>query len=141
MESILSKILQAEGAPPPAEVPDLTARKDAAEQASEAGCIGWRDESGERAEVIELRTKSGAVAALLYSWIDFAEFDPSAGITIHARGSKVAIRGRNLNREAESRTGLFRGIIHRQVSFVRESQRCEELTASESSVFIESIAW
>ena len=49
--------------------------------------------------MLELRKKTGNILAASYSWIEKVKFDPSKGITLHAQGQKIRIRGRNLNGE------------------------------------------
>lgn len=105
------------------------------------GCYGWRNSPYDGADVLELIQKTGHVAALPYAWIEFAEFNPSEGITLHARGSKVTIRGRNLNKETRPQVRLFEGIVARRVAWVREAERSEDLAAVEAATVVAAITW
>lgn len=138
-ESPLANILRGAAFPPQAE------RTDHADPAggvvNDLGCYGWIEGPRERAESLELQLKTGRIAALPYAWIDFAEFDPSEGITLHARGGEITIRGRNLNKETRPGVRLFQGIAARRVPWVRESERADDLAADQGATIVEWINW
>lgn len=113
---------------------------DSARPDSDLSC-GWLDDGRERADTLILHLKTGAIGALPYGWIDFAEFEPSTGIILHARGRKVTIRGRNLNRELPVGRKLFQGIVDRRVTWIKEADRTDDLEADEAVTVVESINW
>ena len=138
-ESPLANILRGAAIPPQAE---RTGLDDARGSIVDGlGCFGWLGSARDRAEALELQLKTGRIAALPYAWIDFAEFDPSEGITLHARGSEITIRGRNLNKEVRPGVRLFQGIAARRVPWVRESERGEDLLADQGATVVEWINW
>jgi hypothetical protein len=61
---------------------------------------GLRD----RAEMLELRKKTGNVRAVGYSWIGRVDYDPSAGIILWVGEEKIYIKGRHLNRAGPIRS-------------------------------------
>lgn len=75
----------------------------------------------ERATMLELRKKDGNITAIGYAWIEKIEFDPSEGITIHALGQQVKIKGRNLNAEVRPGVSLFQGLTRHRVPWIQES--------------------
>lgn len=104
------------------------------------GAFGWLRGTRERALMLELRKRDGAVTAIGYAWIERVEWDPSAGITLHALGRTFRITGRNLNAEARPHIRLFAGITRHKVPWVQEADRATILAADERAVVVESIA-
>lgn len=94
-----------------------------AEGTDDFGAFGWLRGTKERAVMLELRKKTGAILAVGYSWIEFIEFDPSDGITLWIPGRKVRIQGRNLNMPADPErpnVRLFEGLTRHRVPWVQE---------------------
>lgn len=130
---------------------DSTATRDAAHAmhrddaagatGSDLGCFGWMMGPRDRAEMLELRLKSGNIGAIPYGWIEFATFDPSEGIILEARGMTIRIRGRHLNAEVRPSIRLFEGITRHCVPWIREADRQECMEAPESATVIEAIEW
>ena len=110
---------------------------------SESGCVsfGWVNSDRERADMLQFRLKSGTIGALSYGWVEWCEFEPSTGITLEARGMTFRIIGRNLNEETDRGAGLFEGIAHRLVTWVRESDRSESMEVPDSGTVVDSITW
>lgn len=105
------------------------------------GCFGWLRGASERAVMLELRKRNGNIRAVGYGWLERADFDPSVGITLEFAGSRVAIRGRNLNTEVRAGVRLFEGITRHRVTFIQESPRPEFLKGDESACIAEVIIW
>ncbi len=91
--------------------------------------------------MLELRKKSGNLTAIPYSWIERVDFNPTVGITLHAQGEEIHIKGRNLNSEARPNVRLFQGITQHRVTWVREANRRRDLNVSEYITVIEEISW
>lgn len=120
-------------------------RKPASEPAAESdgaedlGSFGWLRGVRDRAVMLELRLKNGNVTAIGYAWIERVEFDPSDGITLHALGKEIRIKGRNLNAEARPTVRLFDGIVRHRVPWLRQSGDAEATQAGDSSTVIDTI--
>jgi hypothetical protein len=103
--------------------------------------FGWLRGVRDRAVVLELRKKDGHILAITYSWIERFEFEPSEGITLHAGGQKILIRGRNLNAEVRPNLRLFTGLCRHRVPWVFEADRPTQLKAAQAATVIEQIEW
>ena len=134
MDSILQKYTRS------GEVMDLPSAADT-ETADDVGAFGWLRGVRERGAMIELRKKTGNILAIPYGWIERAEFDPSEGITLHANGQKIIIKGRNLNSEIPRQIRLFEGVTRHRVLWIQESDQSASLQASKDATVIEQIQW
>lgn len=105
------------------------------------GSMGWLRGIRDRALMLELRKKSGNIVAVGYGWIEKVEYDPSEGITLHALGQKIRIRGRNLNREVRPTIRLFEGLCRHRIPWIQETDHAALLKAEKSATVIESIEW
>src|SRR5258707_872219 len=85
------------------------------------GSFGWLRGIRERAIMLELRRRDGSIAALGYSWLERAEFDPSDGIVLYFGGRTVKIAGQNLNAESRPNVRLFSGIVRQRVPWIQEA--------------------
>jgi hypothetical protein len=112
-----------------------------AEGTEDLGAFGFLRGTSDRAEMLELRQKTGNIRAIGYGWIQKVDFDPSAGLTLYAGDEKIRIRGRNLNGIARQQTSLLGGIIRHRVPWVSESDQSTTLQADKSDVVVESIEW
>lgn len=107
------------------------------------GAFGWLRGVKERAVMLELRKKTGAILAVGYAWIEFVEYDPSDGITLWIPGRKVRIQGRNLNAPADPdrpHVRLFEGLTRHRVPWVREGERTSVIQRSDTNVVVDQIA-
>lgn len=104
------------------------------------GCFGWLRGTGERAQMLELRKRSGNILAVGYGWLERALFDPSEGIELHLAGHVIRIRGQRLNSEVRPGARLFEGITWQRVRWIRESERDAALGDVPGTV-VESIEW
>jgi hypothetical protein len=95
----------------------------------------------DRAEMLELRKKTGNIRAIAYGWIQKIDFDPSDGLTLHAGDETVRIKGRNLNAVARQQISLLGGIFRHRVPWISESDQSTTLQADKNSVVVESIEW
>lgn len=93
---------------------DLDAEED-------CGCFGWLRGARDRSVMLELRKRDGNIQALGYSWMERVEYDPSVGITLHALGRSIRIKGRNLNTIQSGGVRLFDGIIRHRVTWIQEA--------------------
>lgn len=122
--SVLDKYVTAE----PAEEDDSPEAN--ATDESEVRPFGWLRGTRDRALMLVLRKRDGNILAFAYSRLEFAEYDPTEGITLHFGNRLVRITGRNLNGECGEAEKLFEGITRNRVPYVRESPRdaveCEE---------------
>jgi hypothetical protein len=110
-----------------------------AEGTEDLGAFGLLRGRTDRAEMLELRKKTGNIRAIGYGWIQKVDFDPSAGITLHAGEEKIRIKGRNLNVVARQQTSLLGGIIRHRVPWIAESDQSTVLQADKNSLVVESI--
>jgi hypothetical protein len=122
---------------------------DGAEQGKESdadgtedlGAFGFLRGTSDRAEMLELRKKTGNIRAIGYGWIQKVDFDPSAGLTLYAGDETIRIKGRNLNAVARQQTSLLGGIIRHRVPWISESDQSAMLQADKSTVVVEAIEW
>jgi hypothetical protein len=112
-----------------------------AEGAEDLGVFGLLRGTRDRAEMLELRKKTGNIRAIGYGWIHKVDFDPSGGITLHAGDETIKIKGRNLNVVARQQISLLGGIIRHRVPWICESDHSTTLQADESAVLVEAIEW
>jgi hypothetical protein len=105
------------------------------------GAFGFLRGTSDRAEMLELRKKTGDIRAIGYGWIEKVDFDPSAGITLYAGDEKIRIKGRNLNAIAHQQVSLLGGIIRHRVPWISESDQSKTLQAEKSHVVVEAIEW
>jgi hypothetical protein len=118
-----------------------TAATSDAEGTEDLGAFGFLRGTSDRAEMLELRKKTGNIRAIGYGWIQKVDFDPSAGLTLYAGDEKIRIRGRNLNGIARQQTSLLGGIIRHRVPWIVESDQSATLQADKSAVVVEAIEW
>jgi hypothetical protein len=111
------------------------------EGTEDLGAFGFLRGRTDRAEMLELRKKTGNIRAIAYSWIQKVDFDPSAGITIHAGDEKIVIKGRNLNALGREQISLLGGVIRHRVPWISESDQSGTLQAEKTSVVVEAIEW
>lgn len=112
-----------------------------ADGTEDLGSFGWLRGPRERAVMLELRKKTGNILAVGYGWLDRVEFDPSDGITLHAGGQRIRIKGRNLNAEARPQVRLFQGITKNRVPWVEEADQAAAFQADGRAVIVEAIEW
>jgi len=112
---------------------------DEVENADDLGAFGWLRGVHERAIMLELRMANGNVVAIGYSWLEKVVFDPSEGITLHAGGQKIKIKGRNLNGEVRPNVRLFRGITRHKVPWVQEADERAAMHATRGATVVEAI--
>jgi hypothetical protein len=105
------------------ERPDAPEPDALADAADDLGCFGHLRGQRDRAIMLELRRRTGDVLAIAYGYIDRIAFDPSEGITIHAGGQSIRIRGTNLNAEVRPNVRLFEGLLRHRIAWVRESRQ------------------
>jgi hypothetical protein len=112
-----------------------------AEGTEDLGAFGFLRGTSDRAEMLELRKKTGNIRAIGYGWIQKVDFDPSAGLTLYAGDETIRIKGRNLNAVARQQTSLLGGIIRHRVPWISESDQSAMLQADKSTVVVEAIEW
>jgi hypothetical protein len=117
-----------------------SAATDEAETADDLGAFGWL-RGRERAIMLELRKSNGNIVAIGYSWLERVEFDPTEGITLHAAGQRIRIRGRNLNGEVRPNVRLFRGITRHRVAWIQEADGPAAMQAGKTVIVIDKIVW
>lgn len=105
------------------------------------GAFGWLRGARDRAVMLELRKKDGNVLAVGYAWLERAEFDPSIGITLHAGGKTVSIKGRNLNAELKPNLRLFQGLTRHRVPWVQEADAPTVIEFDGRGTLVERIDW
>jgi hypothetical protein len=124
--------------------PNGGAEFDDSEVADNFGAFGWLRGAKERAVMLELRKKTGAILAVGYSWIEFIEYEPSDGITLWIPGRKVRLQGRNLNAPASAdrpHVRLFEGLTRHRVPWVAVQEGLVGELAHDKKVTIERIDW
>jgi hypothetical protein len=129
----VERLLQKHQPAPAAESADLETEED-------QGAYGIVRAPRERALMVELRKKDGTIMAVPYAMIEQLRFSPSNGITIHACGRELQIRGRNLNPTTSSRLGLFSGLCRHRVAWILESSRSASQAGGESAAQVEAIS-
>lgn len=112
-----------------------------AEGTEDLGAFGFLRGRTDRAEMLELRKKTGNIRAIPYGWIQKVDFDPSAGLTIYAGEEKIVIKGRNLNAIARQQTTLLGGIVRHRIPWISESDQSTTLQADKNAVIVEAIDW
>jgi hypothetical protein len=113
--------------------------QEEAEVTEDLVSFGWLRGIRDRALSLELRMKTGNIVAIGYSYIEKLEFDPSEGITLHALGQKIRIKGRNLNAEIRQSFRLFEGICRHRVPWVKEADEPAEMRADSNATVVEQI--
>ena len=120
-----------------------TRKSDDSGEATEAdedlGSFGWLRGMRERSVMLELRHKDGNITAIGYAYIEKMEFDPSAGITLHALGKEIKIQGRNLNTEVPPNVRLFQGLTKHRVPWIQAADEPARQDTSPVSTIIERI--
>ena len=112
---------------------------DATEADEDLGSFGWLRGMRERATMLELRHKDGNITAIGYAYIEKMEFDPSAGITLHALGKVIRITGRHLNTELRPNVRLFQGLTKHRVPWIQAADEPARLDASPVNTIVERI--
>ncbi|HEY1685913.1 MAG TPA: hypothetical protein VGG19_14205 [Tepidisphaeraceae bacterium] len=112
-----------------------------AEGTENLGAFGFLRGSRDRAEMLELRKKTGNLRAIGFGWIQKIDFDPSSGITLYVVDETIKIKGRNLNAIARQQISLLGGIIRHRVPWIAESDQSTILQADKSDVVVETIEW
>jgi hypothetical protein len=111
------------------------------ETADDLGAFGWMRGVKDFARMIELRKRDGNILAVGYGYLDHAAFNPSEGITLSVAGRTIKIKGRNLNAEVRPTVRLFEGITRHRVSWIREADQQESMTADDETTVIDAITW
>ncbi|HEY4364930.1 MAG TPA: hypothetical protein VGN17_28455 [Bryobacteraceae bacterium] len=132
----LDKYLRRSSDPSPDQSPP-----EEAELTDDLGAFGFVRGTRDRAVCLELRRKTGNILAIGYGWIERFEFDPSEGITIHALGRQVCIRGRNLNAEVRPNIRLFESLTRHKASWVQEADEPTLVSSKSESTIVETIEW
>jgi hypothetical protein len=112
-----------------------------AEGIDDLGAFGFLRGTSDRAEMLELRKKTGNIRAIGYGWIQKVDFDPSAGLTLYVGDEKIRIRGRNLNVVAHQQSSLLGGITRHRVPWICESDQSKILQADNAMLVVEAIDW
>jgi hypothetical protein len=103
--------------------------------------FGFLRGARDRAEMLELRQKTGNIRAIGYGWIQKVDFDPSSGITLFVGDETIRIKGRNLNALGGPQISLLGGIIRHRVPWIAEADQSTALQADKNSVVVEKIEW
>jgi hypothetical protein len=122
------------------ESPEAAGCSDA-EGTEDLGTFGFLRGSRDRAEMLELRKRTGNIRAISFSWIQKVDYDPSSGITLFAGDEKIRIKGRNLNQVARQQTSLLGGIIRHRIPWISESDQSTTMQADKNAVVVEMIEW
>lgn len=101
--------------------------------------FGFLRGSKDRAQMFEIRYRTGKLEALTYSWLDHAIFDPSEGIVLHFSRKKVLLVGRNLNSEVRPNLRLFDAILRHRVPWIQEADDPTILSAPKGALVIEKV--
>ena len=112
-----------------------------AEGTENRGAFGLLRGTRDRAEMLELRKKTGNIRAVGYGWIEKVDFDPSDGITLYLGEETIRIKGRNLNMIADEKPSMLGGIVRHRVPWIAEADQSTMLKADKISVLVESIEW
>ncbi len=104
----------------------------------DCGAFGQLRGIQSRATMLELRRKDGTIRAIGYGWLERIEYDPDEGITIHAAGQVIRIKGRNLNFHTKS---LYQSLVRHKAVWIQESTRAETMSASEPQSLVAAIEW
>lgn len=89
--------------------------------------------------MLELRRKDGSITAIGYGWLEQTDYDPTAGITLWARGRKIELKGRHLNAEIRPFVRLFEGIVRHRVTWIREANLHELIETRDGGPVIDEI--
>lgn len=119
-------------APDPDELAQVEVNTDA---------FGWMRGLTARAIMLELRRRDGRVMAVGYGWIERVEYDPAAGIGLHALGKVFLIKGRCLNTPQPGGVALLAGILRHRITWIQEAQESDRLRGGPHGVLIERIEW
>jgi hypothetical protein len=109
------------------------------EEPADLGAFGWLRGVRDRAIMLELRRKDGSILARPYAWLEAADYDPSAGITLRFGAEKFKITGRNLNADARPNIRLYAGIVRHRVPWIQEADRPMAMGAARETVVIEAV--
>ena len=112
---------------------------DATEADDDLGSFGWLRGMRERSVMLELRHKDGNITAIGYAYIEKMDFDPSAGITLHALGKVIRIQGRHLNTELRPNVRLFQGLTKHRVPWIQAADEPARQDTSPVSTIVERI--
>jgi hypothetical protein len=112
-----------------------------AEGTEDLGAFGFLRGTRDKAEMLELRKKTGDIRAIGYGWIEKVDYDPSGNIILYAGDEKIKIKGRNLNVVARQQVSLLGGIVRHRVPWIVESDQRETLQADKNTVVVEAIEW
>lgn len=137
--SMYDKVFQKQPAQPRASTGEADQVAADADATDDLGSFGFLRGVRERAVSLELRKKNGNIVAIPYGWIEKLEFDPSDGITLHAGGQKIRIKGRNLNAAIRPTVRLFEGIARHRVAWIQEADEPTRLEADKHTTVIDSI--
>jgi hypothetical protein len=110
-------------------------------EADNLGGFGFLRGTRDRAEMLELRKKTGDIRAIGYAWIQKVDFDPSGMITLFVGDETIRIKGRNLNAVASQQMSLLGGILRHRVPWIGEADQSAALQADNNSVVVETIEW
>jgi hypothetical protein len=105
------------------------------------GAFGWLRGPRERAAMLELRKKDGAIVAVAYGFINRVEFNPGEGIILRCGQDAIRIKGRRLNAEVRPQIRLFQGITRHRVPWIQEADPASLLRADKNAVIVEFIEW
>jgi hypothetical protein len=120
---------------------DTTSSSDA-EGTESLAAFGLLRGTHHRAEMLELRKKTGDIRAIGYAWIQKVDFDPSGTITLFFAGDEtIRIKGRNLNAVASQQMSLLGGILRHRVPFICEADQSTALQSDNHSIVVEAIEW
>jgi hypothetical protein len=111
------------------------------EEIEDLGSFGLLRGSKERAVSLELRKKDGNIPALPYHCIEYFDFDPSVGMTIHALGREFKISGHNLNAMVRPHITLFNCLVRQRVPWKCEASHDRHFRNAEDAVYIRAITW
>jgi hypothetical protein len=131
MDELLSKYTRREGG----DDTDSPIR----ESAEDFVAFGWLRGIKARANMLELRKKSGQILAVGYSWIDKVEFEPGDTVTLHLSGQRVTLKGRGLNDETRAGVRLFEGLTRARVTWIQEATQSDGLI--DQNTTIDSVEW
>jgi hypothetical protein len=103
------------------------------------GAFGWLRGPRERAVMLELRKKDGAIVAVAYGFINRVELNLSEGITLRCGQEKILIKGRGLNAEIRPQIRLFQGITRHRVPWIQEADPTTLLRADKNAIVVDTI--
>lgn len=112
---------------------------DEDDEESCAPSFGFLRGSKERAQMLEIRYRTGKLEAITYALLDHALFDPSEGIVLQFSRKKVRLTGRNLNAEVRPNLRLFDAILRHRVPWIQEADEPTALSAPKGALVIEKV--